>query len=336
MSIIGLEIKKLPGSLVEITGEIEVDDFERARQNALQELNDKTNLPGFRMGHVPERVLLDRIGEQVVVERAAEIALQKAYPEIIKENKIEVIGRPQITITKIARKNPLGFKIVTTVLPEIALPDYKALARSKMAEKEAVVVSDQELEETLDYLRKSKNKEQPPELNDEFAKSVGGFNTVDELKNAIRHNLQIEKEIRAKEARRMAALEEISKKSATIIPEILVEAEKNKMLEELKASINQFGLKWADYLAHIKKTEEELVNGWRQDAEKRSRYGLILREIANKENIEPTAEELDNYALQIISREPENERSKIDKGRLRDYAYGILRNEKVFQFLENS
>lgn len=335
MSISNLEIKKLPKSQIEITGEIPAEEFEGAWQNALKELNDKTNLPGFRPGHIPERTLLDRIGEQTVTERAAEIALQKTYPEIIKQNKIAAIGHPQITITKIARKNPLGFKAVTAVLPQIILPDYKELAREKMAEKLEILVSEKEIEESLDYLRKTKNKEQLPELNDDFAKSVGNFNTVDELKNAIRQNLLLDKERRAKEARRMATLEQISKKCEIEIPEILVEAEKNKMLEELRASIAQFGLKWADYLLHIKKTEEELINGWQQDAEKRSRYGLVLREIADKEKLEPAAEELENYALQIISQEPESERQKIDKERVKDYAYGILRNEKVFKFLEN-
>lgn len=355
-----LEIKKLPKSRVEISGEIPAEDFERAYDTALKEFNEKSNLPGFRPGHVPQNILIERIGERAITERAAELALQKAYPEVLEQNDINAIGHPQITITKIARKNPLGFKAITTVLPEVSLPDYGIIAKEKKAEKIDVTVSDQEIEESLEYLRKAKSKSQGAhqhnssilgadgqpinkgteldspllELTDNFAKNVGNFNTLEELKNAVRKNLHLDKEIRAKETRRMAALDAISQKTSVEIPDILIESEKNKMLEELKSSILQFGLKWEDYLTHIKKTETELVSDWQEDAIKRARYGLILREIANKEKIEPTDAELEEYASQIISREPETERPKIDKGRLKDYAYGILRNEKVFQLLE--
>ncbi|MEK7090585.1 MAG: trigger factor [Patescibacteria group bacterium] len=321
MPISNLEIKKLPKSQMEITGEIPADIFEQAYLEAFAEFSKKIEIPGFRPGHAPERTVLERAGEHAIVERAAQIALEKAYPEIIKESKIDAIGHPQIAITKIARGNPLGFKATTAVLPEISLSDWRALAKIKMSEKIEIFVSDKEVEEAFGYMQKSKNR---PQIADE------------ELKNSIRQNLQLDKEMRAKEARRMAALDEVAKKASIEIPDILIEGEKNKMLAELKSSISQFGLKWADYLSHIKKTEEELVAGWNNDAEKRSRYGLILRQIANQEKIEPAPAELDEYVSQIILREPESERSKIDKGRVQDYAYGILRNEKVFQLFEQS
>lgn len=375
VSILNLEIKKLPKSRLEISGEIPAEDFERAWQDALKEFNEKANFPGFRPGHVPQNILIEKVGERAITERAAELTLGRAYPEIINKNKIEAIGHPQITITKIARKNPLGFKAATAVLPEISLPDYHSIAKEKMTEQEEIVVSEQEMDESIEYLRKTKSKQStvsgeqskansqrsagilgadgqpiktenenvksdtrvpdPAELNDNFAKTVG-FNTVSELRDAIRSNILIDKETRAKETRRMAALDAISKKTGIEIPDILVESEKNKMLEELKSSILRFGLKWEDYLAHIKKTEEELLDDWNEDAQKRSRYGLVLREIADKEKLEPSEAELEEYAAQIVSREPESERSKIDKARLKDYAYGILRNEKVFQMLEQA
>lgn len=108
------------------------------------------------------------------------------------------------------------------------------------------------------------------------------------------------------------------------------------MLQELKSSIENMGLKWPDYLAHIKKTEEELQKDWKNEAEKRTRYAMILREIAAAEKIEPSAAELESFAEKILSQYPETERRKIDKERLKDYAYGITRNEKVFQLLESN
>jgi len=136
------EIKKLPKSEVEITGEIPADEFERAFSKAMTELNQKAGIPGFRPGHVPENVLIEKVGEAAILEEAAEIALREAYPKMLEENKIEAIGRPEITITKIARKNPLGFKIKTAVLPEITLPDYKKIAGEAMTAKEEVKVEE--------------------------------------------------------------------------------------------------------------------------------------------------------------------------------------------------
>ena len=57
------------------------------------------------------------------------MALSEYYPKILEENKIDAISRPEISITKLARKNPLGFKIKTATMPEMKLPDYKQIAK---------------------------------------------------------------------------------------------------------------------------------------------------------------------------------------------------------------
>ncbi len=130
-----VEIKKLPESELEITGEISAGDFESCRQAAIKNLSEGVKIDGFRPGNAPEKILIDKIGEGTILEKMAEIALQKAYPKILEENKIQAIGRPLIDVTKIAKGNPLGFKIRTAAMPEIELPDYKAIAK-KINEKE--------------------------------------------------------------------------------------------------------------------------------------------------------------------------------------------------------
>lgn len=82
-----LEIKLLPGSEVEITGEISADDFEVCRNQALKDLSEKIKIDGFRPGKAPEKVLIDNVGEQEILEKMAIIALQKEYPKIIVEKK---------------------------------------------------------------------------------------------------------------------------------------------------------------------------------------------------------------------------------------------------------
>ncbi len=90
----------------------------------------------------------------------AEMALSEHYPKIIDEEKIDVISRPEISITKIARNNPLGFKIRTSVLPEVKLPDYKAIAKKTLAavpaEEKNVTVTDEDMENTIMDIRRSR------------------------------------------------------------------------------------------------------------------------------------------------------------------------------------
>src|SRR3990167_6344497 len=133
-----IEIKLLPNSEVEIIGEISAEIFMSGRSNAIKEFSDNAEMDGFRKGKIPEDILIKNIGIGAVLEKMAVIALEKEYPKIISEHKVRAIGRPEITLTKLAENNPLGFKVTTSVLPEITLPDYKGIAKKIMAKKEEV------------------------------------------------------------------------------------------------------------------------------------------------------------------------------------------------------
>ncbi|OGI57085.1 hypothetical protein A3B85_02000 [Candidatus Nomurabacteria bacterium RIFCSPHIGHO2_02_FULL_37_13] len=124
-----ITVKKLPKSEVEIEGELNTDLFENYFAEALKKIGEKLEIDGFRKGKIPESVLVSKIPEISILEKMAELALGEHYPKITEKEKLDVIGRPEISITKLARKNPLGFKIKTAVLPEIKLPDYKAIAK---------------------------------------------------------------------------------------------------------------------------------------------------------------------------------------------------------------
>ena len=259
------------------------------------------------------------------------------------EHKILAIGRPEITITKIAKNNPLGFKIKTAAVPEMELKNYREIAQEINEKKEeAVSVEDKEVEQAIEYLRKShavKNSRGEsdtadlPELTNEFVKSLGQFENVEDFKKKIRDNILADKKMKAREKKRMEILEKIVELSKIEVPKILVEAEKNKMLRETKENIAQMSLKWEDYLEHLKKTEEEILEGWKNDALKRAQIGLALDKIAELENIKVAEEELDKEAKKLIEFY-KNSGQDIDKSRAKAYIYGILRNEKVFRLLE--
>src|SRR3989338_6780519 len=106
-------ITKLPKSEVEIEGELEAEIFDSYYRQALEKIGARAEIDGFRKGHIPENILMSKIPEMHILDEMAEMAISEHYPKIIEEHKIDAIGRPEVAITKIARKNPLGFKIKT-------------------------------------------------------------------------------------------------------------------------------------------------------------------------------------------------------------------------------
>ena len=335
-----IEIKKLAGSLIEITGQIPAGDFEVYRKKAIEEIGKEIKIDGFRPGMVPEKIIKEKVGEAAILEKMAEMAMQKVYPQILEENKIAAIGRPEIIITKIAANNPLGFKIKTAVIPEFELPDYKEIAEEVNKEKSEIEVDEKEVEQTIEYILQSRKEkteegeEKVPALTDGFVKTLGDFKNVEDFKEKIRENIKKEKEAKEKERRRLRILEGIIEKLEIELPRVLVEAEKDKILMETKANIEQMGLKWEDYLNQIKKKEEELLAGWEEDAVKRVKLALVLDKLAEAEKIEVPEDEAREEAEKLV-RYYKERGVEVDESRAKMYIYGILRNEKIFQRLES-
>lgn len=174
------------------------------------------------------------------------------------------------------------------------------------------------------------------DLSDEFAKNLGGFESLDALKQNIRDGLTSEKKDKESQRIRSEIISEIAKSAKIEAPNILVESELDKMFEELKGGVAEMGMKWEDYLIHVKKSTEELRKEWQGEAERRVRIALCLREIAKLEKIEPRREEIEARANEILKqfKSVEDASKKFDPEALREYTKGILRNEKVFEFLE--
>lgn len=358
-----INIKKLPDSEVEIDGEIPADEFELYYKKTIQEIGRNVEISGFRKGHIPEKVLVEKVGGDAILQEMAQAALADTYPRIILENNIEAIGRPEITITKIARGNPLGFKAKTAVLPIFELPDYKTIAKKEAeSTEEKVFVEDKEVDNMIEEIRRdfarqknvsqelnknksdilnsdskqfsqereaAKNKEILPELTDDFVKQFGAFENVADFKKKIKENLMHEKTIKAKEKKRIAIINGILKKSDISLPIILVESELDRMFARFKVNISAMGHTLENYLAQIKKTGKEMREEWRADAEKSVKIQLCLQKIAEAEKITVTEEEIKKEMEHAVKHYPD-----ADKERVRNYIEGVLIHEKVFQLLE--
>jgi len=175
-----------------------------------------------------------------------------------------------------------------------------------------------------------------PEINDDFAKSLGNLESLSALKNSIKDGLMQEKETREKERIRIELIEKIADESKMEIPENLIIEELEVMVSELKTSINELGLDFEKYLSETKTTIDEFKKRWRQQAEKRIRVDLCLRAIAKKEQIDVSDEEITERINQDLKYYGSAEQAKkdIDLKKLEEYTKNVLLNEKVFALLE--
>ncbi len=148
-----IEIKKQPKSQVEIFATLPAGDFDACVEQALEELGKEAEIQGFRKGAAPKKMVEASLGERKILDRAATIAVNAMYFKILIDNKIDAIGSPNIEVLKIARNNPLEVKITLYTLPEIKLPDYKAIAGNVKINK--VEVDEKEINESLAWLQSS-------------------------------------------------------------------------------------------------------------------------------------------------------------------------------------
>ncbi|MDP2856085.1 MAG: trigger factor [bacterium] len=181
------------------------------------------------------------------------------------------------------------------------------------------------------------SERQLPELNDEWAKSLGRFNNLKELEKSINDGLLFEKETKERERLRALTLEKIVKEAKVELPEVLVENEIEHRLHEISHLAQDNGMTREDYLKKINKEEKSLREDLRLEAEKTLRGALVLRQISRLEQIEPKTEEIEiamNEFLKHYGDQKETEKN-IDRAALFEYTRERLTNEKVFQFLEN-
>lgn len=151
-----ITVEKKEGSTVEIKGELPFGELEKHRKSAVDAISKNVTIDGFRKGHIPENVLIQKVGEMAILSEMAERALARAYPEVVAHHELDVIGHPKITLTKLAKDNPLGFTILVAVVPEITLPDYNKLAKTANAEKESKEVTDEEVDKQINDILRQK------------------------------------------------------------------------------------------------------------------------------------------------------------------------------------
>ena len=420
-----VKIQKLPGSVVELTVSAAPEELKEHEERAAKLLASKLQLPGFRPGKVPLAMASKHIDPAKLMAAVVDAAVPRLYAKAVLDNKLETIGPPQIQILKMAPGNPLEFRAKVAVLPELKLPDYKAvriqkkqvqvtddqverlirdLQRDRSTEKlveraaakgDAVVIDfditidkvpiehgqgkehpltigdgafladfenglvglkagqekDIPLEFPKDYGSKSvagkkanahikmhKVKERiSPELDDNFAKKAGQFDSMKDLRTQLKKNLQIDAEHREHERYESEILKKLATQTTVEVPEPLLQGELDKMARELESSLTRQGANFKDYLAAINKSLDDLKKGWVQQAKQRIVIGLLLRAIAKKENVTVSDQEIEDEVNATLKQNPGNaEVERAVRGKpYQDYLREIVRNRKTIELLSS-
>ncbi|MEK7169767.1 MAG: trigger factor [Patescibacteria group bacterium] len=336
------EKKTLPKSEFLLALEIPAEEITRHRAHVLSHLKKDMELPGFRKGFVPERIIRERMGELAIWEEAATDALGEALAEIFRAEKLDVIGRPRVEPQKLAPENPAEFKVTLSLYPDLTLPEYKEIAAERnKKEAEPVSVEEKEIDAVISEIKKQHGAVRlPPEsgqatgakdfaVTDETVKEFGAFSTVADFRAKVKEGLLSHKETRNKEKRRAELLDVLAGKAKGDIPEVMILGELARMESELRSEIERMGGSFDAYLKEIKKDADALKKEWREDAERRARLQLMLFQIARAEKLTAPEKEIEEEVKHLLEHykdaSPENAWS---------YAETLLTNRNVIQFLE--
>ncbi len=176
-----------------------------------------------------------------------------------------------------------------------------------------------------------------PTIDDEFAKSLGNFETLEQVKEKMRIGMLEEKKQKEKESHRTEVLDVLVNVAEIEYPSILVEQELARMKREFEANLQSMGLDFAAYLEQMKKTEEALNAEWEPQSKKRLAANLIVEFLAKDQDVEIPTEEIEaemNRALGYYKNVKDAEKN-IDMERLYSAVEGQLKNEKVMVWLES-
>ncbi|MBI2062665.1 MAG: trigger factor [Candidatus Yanofskybacteria bacterium] len=184
-----------------------------------------------------------------------------------------------------------------------------------------------------------------PKLDDSFARSLGQFQMLAELEASIKQGLTLEKEAKEKDRMRLTILNEIADKTKVDVPSMLVEKHLDSMVQGLDNELHEKGMELGLYLAHIKKTQEDLRRDWRNKAEEQVKISLIVRAVGKEERFEVSESEI-NRELELVLQQymarggadggPGGQEilQNIDPEQMKSKIHNALLNEKVFEFLE--
>ena len=365
---------------LKLTIELSAEEFAPSMELAYRTAVKRINIPGFRKGKAPRKVIENYYGESIFYEDAFNDAFPKAYDKAIDEQSLFPVEQPEIDVVSIGGADPVVFTAEFFVKPEVALGDYKSIEVEAVeypvtdAEIDAEVDRERErtarwidaerackmgdratidyagtvdgvafdggtsenfplelgsgtfipgFEEQVDGMEIGSEKDvtvtfpedyraedlagkdavfhvklhgvqekELAELDDEFAKDVSEFDTLDEYRASIRTRLEESAKQRAESEYTNAIVDAACEKAEMEIPQPMIEREIDNMLRDMQMRFAYQGISMDDFLRYTGQTVEQMRAQYQESSERRVRGELVLEAIRKAEGIEANDDEV--------------------------------------------
>ncbi|SET29656.1 trigger factor [Natronincola peptidivorans] len=411
------EVIKREGNKITLKVVIGADKFQEGTNKAYNKMKSRFNIPGFRKGKAPKKIIELNYGPEIFYEEAINTTFPEVYEAALEEHNIDPVDSPAIEdIEEIQQGMDVVLTVALEVMPEVVVDNYKGIEVDKieynvqeedvqkeidaLVEKNArmVTIEDRPVEEgdivTIDYkgmtdgeafeggtaekqnltigsgqfipgfeeqligtnigdevevkvtfpeeyhseelkgkdavfevkLHEIKVKELP-QLDDEFAKDVSEFDTLEELKADTKTKLEEEAKNKTEQELRNKVVDSITDKVEVELPKAVVERRIDSMLREFEYTLSYQGLNLDYYYQMTGANEEVLRNQMREDAEKRVKTQIVLEKISQLESIEATEEEI-NQEIEKMAEQYKQEVDKL-KETLRDQDMDYIKDNIV-------
>lgn len=327
---------------VNISPEKVKDEFDKVYEG----LKRVAAVPGYRVGKAPRDLLEFHYGK-TAKEEVIKNLIPHSYGEILEQHKLDPIGYPDISGVKLDLKEGLSYEANIETRPEFSLRNYKGLKLNK----KSVEVKEEDVEKNLESLREANAESVPkkdteekekvlPKLDDEFAKDIG-FESLEKLKDTIRHTLRERMEHESHADLEMQVIDQLVDGLNFEVPESLVNSEKERLKKDAYTRLA--------YIEAIQKKEgsdkkftlsdndkKELEENAEKQALRQVKAFFILDKIAQAEKIYITHEEIEKRIEELAKQYKKTNdevRKHLEKSNLLDEIAVNMRNAKVMEFL---
>ena len=176
-------------------------------------------------------------------------------------------------------------------------------------------------------------KKEMPEINDELAKDISEFDTIEELKKSIRESKEKQNETKAKYETEDDAIEAVCNNATVEIPSGMIETEIDNMEKDIETRLSYQGMKLDDYLSMIGKTKEQFREEYKPQAEKQVKSRLVLEAVANDAKIEVPQDEITAKISEMAKAYGQKEEEVKNNEHLINYVKESLKTEKTIEFI---
>lgn len=344
-------LKKLPQSQVELSFKLDVDELEKQREVAFKELASQVKVPGFRPGRAPRRMIEEHMNPSAPMQQALDVVLNQAYQEALKEHGLTPVSQPEVNIESLDLTKPIDVKATVQVRPEAKVGDYTKIK----ARKQAAAVDDAKVDETLKTIfeRSTQGTKEDGEhekgelvgadgkplstpksdlaMDDAWAKTLGAKD-LEGLRQMVKSDLEGQAEYEAQSKWQEAVLDELIAMTKTELPQVFVDDEISRMRSHYQQQLQGLGVSMEDYLKQAGKTQSEMEDQWRPQAEKQATMEIALAEIAKREDIQVEESEVEAELAKV----DEQTRAQFQDPQQRYYLTYSLWRQKVLKHILNT